>query len=185
MTLRGVRVTVLCEDTAHERFVRTHLKEHGVDISRHYRALPLCGGDGAGDRYVRDQYADAVRALRSRAHDANVALVVMTDVDTTSADRRRRQLSDALQEEHEAPRGTSERIVLLLPRRNVETWVVHLNGERVDEERDYKPQPQAADVGAAARALREHCRDGGSPCCPDSLLDGCRELQRLDGPSSA
>lgn len=184
MTLRGVRVTVLCEDADHERFVRTHLKEQGVDISRHYRSLALAGGGGAGDQHVRAQYAREVRALRSRAHDANVALVVMTDVDTATPASRRQQLSDALQEAHEAPRGTQERIVLLLPRRNVETWVVHLNGTRVDEERDYKPQPPA-DFVAAAQALREHCREAQSGCCPDSLLDGCRELRRLDATSGA
>ena len=146
-------------------------------MARHYRSLPVTTR-GSGEQYVRSHYARAVQAFRSQSHDANASLVVMTDADMLSVAARRKTLDDALRQAEQAPRSTNERIVLLIPKRNVETWVAHLNGAAVDENSDYKPRP-VEEFRSAATQLHAHCGAAATQCCPPSLLDGCTELHRL------
>jgi hypothetical protein len=181
MTLRRVRVAVLCEDADHERFARHYLRGRGVDISRHFRALPLAQSQGSGEQAVRIGYASAVQAHRSKAHDASVSLIVITDADHLTIPQRRKTLDDALDTGGQLPRQPTERIAILIPKRNIETWVAHLNGGAVDETVDYKPQTAPA-FKSAAEALPQACSSTPAPVGrPPSLTDACSELQRLDG----
>lgn len=178
MTLEGLRVWLLCEDAAHERFARTYLRTRGVN-TRQLFPLPLTSR-GSGEHYVRTKYAREVRALRARGHDAQVALVVVTDADQGTVAARRASLEEALHTDGLAARTPVERIVLLIPKRNVETWVTYLNGNAVDESADYKPQtPEAFKL--AAKGMPEAC-SATQPAAdrPPSLVDGCSELRRLD-----
>jgi hypothetical protein len=125
---------VLAEDQRHQSFVRRYL--YKLQFSPHdIRFEPLPSGRGCGEQWVRERYAKAVEAYRSRS--ARTALVVAIDADTGSVDQRIRQLQDALTQAHLPQRSANERVAHLIPKRNVETWILCLKGEKVDEDTDY------------------------------------------------
>jgi hypothetical protein len=68
---------------------------------------------------------------------------------------------------------------VLVPRRNIETWVVYLNGALVDEVHDYKPMVPSAGFKTAAQRLPQTCRAGAPAGEPASLRLACEELEPL------
>lgn len=173
---RRVQVVLLVEGRDDERFLRACLES--LSRVRHVdRVLFPPPGSGSGEQYVREQFPAEVSAWR-RSHVAE-ALIVMTDADTLGVEQRRRMLERELQGAGETPRADDERIVLLVPRRNLETWVAHLNGAVVDEGEDYKPRPPD-DFKLAGKKLRPHLSHSGPDCCPPSLQDAKLELRRLE-----
>jgi hypothetical protein len=101
---------------------------------------------------VRTRYAPAVKAYRARAARAQTSLVVAIDADTEDVARRTRQLEDSLAAEELSSRSNTERIVHLIPKRNIETWILNLNGNPVDEETDFRRAPGIeSQIGSAAQ----------------------------------
>jgi hypothetical protein len=141
---------VLVEDQNQQRFVLRYLKRLGYK-PKDIRFEPLTSG-GSGEQWVRTRYALNVQAYRARSAKAESSLVVAIDADTDEVARRTRQLEETLAAEGLSPRTDREKIVHLIPRRNIETWILNLNGERVDEETDYRHRPGVEDQFAAAAA---------------------------------
>jgi hypothetical protein len=115
------------------------------------------GGKGSGEQWVRERYPAAVRAFRARnsGGKAKSELVIAIDSDTEPIDRRQLQLKDLLIAHRLSERVSGEAIVHLIPRRNIETWVLFLNNRKVDEQKDYKQAPDIDDlIGEAARAFQ-------------------------------
>jgi hypothetical protein len=177
VSLDGWRAYLLCEDADHERFVRHYLYSRGVK-RRHIYAAPLTSR-GAGEAYVRARYPIEVQAHRARSHDAHVALIVVVDADQTTVAARTLLLDEALHAAGHARREAAERIVVLIPKRNVETWVAYLTGVEVDEVSDYKPRPPEAFRNAAATLSAACAADRQHAPRPASLVVACAELQRL------
>jgi hypothetical protein len=67
-----------------------------------------------------------------------VALVVAIDADISTVAQRENELETALAEVGELRRQADEAIVLLIPKRHIETWILCLLGEHVDEVTGYK-----------------------------------------------
>jgi hypothetical protein len=100
-----------------------------------------------------------VNAYRARSAKANSALVVVIDSDTEPIQRRQRQLRDALAKIDLPERASGEAIVHLIPKRNIETWVLFLNGRKVDEETDNKGEPKVDElIVDAARTFHDLIR---------------------------
>jgi hypothetical protein len=78
--------------------------------------------------------------------------------------------------------GAAEQIARLVPKRNIETWILCLNGQEVNEETDYK---EARDdwselTPRAAEMLFQYTRPNAqAPSCIDFLQRGVTELKRL------
>jgi len=106
----------------------------------------------------------------------------MVDADVGTVQDRLTQLDQALMNTGKAPVGAAERIARLVPRRNVETWILCLNGDAVDEETDYKTRNAWSRlIAKAAETLSQWTPPRGEPSelCVDSLRMGIRELGRL------
>src|SRR5262245_18375594 len=97
---------------------------------RDIRLVPLPAGKGYGEQWVRQGYLAEVIGLRRRA--ANTALIVAIDADTIEVEQRRRQLDAA------ASSLAGEKIVHLIPKRNIETWILCL--KRQPRRRDNRLQ---------------------------------------------
>lgn len=179
MALRDAQVILLCEDLMQQNFAYWWLRERGTRREKITR-LPLPAGARAGEQYVRQRYASEVQAFRGRAARMALALVVVMDADLGTVERRLRQLDDGLKELDLAIRGEAEAICLLVPRRNIETWIHFLRepSAPVDEETDYKPKEHAACQEAARGLARWTVL---APGAPDSLRRGWDELGRLRG----
>lgn len=139
MAARNLRFIVLAEDHTHQHFVRSWLKSAGVEPRDIFlrKVAADATGDG-GEKYVRQQYATEVQYYRSKANHQRIALIVVVDADTGTVARRHQQLEDALDQGGVPPRETGERIAILVPRRNIETWLQALVGTTVDEVTDHK-----------------------------------------------
>ena len=175
-------VVVLAEDARHQQFVRQYLYQ--LRYSRHdIRFEPLPSGRGCGEQWVRKRYVETINAYRARAARARTALIVAIDADTQEVNWRLRQLQDALERNALPPRTVSESIVHLIPKRNVETWILCLNGGSVDEVTDYHHEHGIEQlIMAAAAAFHEWSRPNVAPpsnCIP-SLRAAIPEVRRLE-----
>ncbi len=130
------QVIVLAEDRRHQRFVQKYMEQLGHSLhDLRFEGLPA--GRGCGEQWVRERYAGAVAAYRARSSRAQTALVVAIDANGGDVPRRLRQLQEALGEAELFPRRDNEKIIHLIPRRNIETWILCLNGRTVNEDDDY------------------------------------------------
>ena len=132
---------------------------------------------------MRMRYALDLRAYRARAARAQSLLVVAIDADAGDVARRSRQLEDSLVAEGLSPRTRAEKIIHLIPKRNVETWILNLNGHPVDEETDYSRHPDVEGlILPAAQTLYDWTRPNAviPPHCVPSLRLAIDELRRLE-----
>lgn len=179
---RGVRVTLLAEDEAIERLAREVLLGLGFHRREIYVvAYPV--GKGSAKQWVTQQYPSQVKVYRSKAHSQQICLLVGTDADEKSVVQRRAQLDAALRFGNLDSRGASERIVFWIPRWNMETWLLSLSGQDVNENDDNcKSRVHHPDyVAASAEFLRQfdNYRRGEPLVTLPSLESAYTETQRL------
>ena len=173
-------VIVIAEDEHHEALIRRFLRECG--LTRHeIRIERSPSGQGSAEHWVRKRFVIEVSVFRSR--HAQTKLIVIIDADTSTVHNRIRQLDQALPDSQKPIIGTSaEQIARLVPKRNVETWILCLNGQDVDEETDYKGTRDdwSQQITPAAETLFQWTRPNIQPLqCIDSLQRGVTELKRL------
>jgi hypothetical protein len=177
-----IYVVVVLEDVRHEMFVRRYLKRLGVG-EREMRIERSPSGEGSAEQWVKTRFAKEVSAYRNRQARAASALILMIDADAYSVRDRLAQLDQALRDGGKQIVAEGERIARLVPKRNGETWILCLNGQRVDEETDYKAtRKDWTDlIPLAAETLSVWTRpDTRLPnYCIDSLRSGAEELKRL------
>jgi hypothetical protein len=174
-------VVVLAEDARQQRFVRRYLYRLGY---KHYQIefeSPV-SGRGSGEQWVRARYARTVLAYRSQTKHVSTALIVVIDADKGGVAGRRQQFQDSLRESRITARGDDEPVVHLIPKRNIETWLLCLTGMEVDEGTDYHDRPRIDErIDTAATAFFDGSRANTKP--PDhwiaSLLSAIPEVQRL------
>lgn len=145
------RVTVLCEDKSHFHFVMGYLEALGFEANKITgKIAPL--GRGSGEQYVREQFAKFVTTRRQVKHE-NVILVVITDADKHTYEHRFKTLTDTLTESL----SKEEKIVVLIPARNIETWFRYAdNPVECDEQTDYKSQYKQASPSTYGKRYAEN-----------------------------
>ena len=168
------QVVVLCEDHQHWVFAYRFLTRSGIH-GRRIRPNFSATGQGSGEQYVRVQYPIEVADQRQRAARLNSALIVIQDCDIRSVQERRTTL------EQSAARGPNDRIALLFPKRNIETWIRFLtDGVAVDETQRYpKLRGRESECHAAADRLASKDEYRLTPDVPDSLRAACPEIRRI------
>jgi len=174
---------ILAEDAIQQNFVRRYLEECGHTGPLRLVPLPAKGVGGSGEKYVRDQYPHQVQACRSSlGRRAAAILIVIIDVDLETTQRRWVQLSDSLKRASMSDRTEVEPIVVLIPKRHVETWIRALLGDHVDEVTDYKrPMPTAKEIKDSASELYVWTRLGADPgpTSPASLTASIPEWRKI------
>ena len=176
---RHADIIILCEDAAHANFVRHHLKKRGFN---HRQLRPQTAPSGSAVQFVLQRYAEEVKAYRSQANHLSLALITIIDADRQEVQHIHRRLEEQLQNANIENRKTGERIALLVPKRNIETWIVYLQGTPVDEESDYKQHSLAKNYKQAGITLAEQLGQQPGADCPQSLQMALNELKdRLPG----
>lgn len=170
--MSGFRIRALIEDRGHEKMLRglVERKQRARDLY----VEPYPKGRGAAEKFVRDQFPAFVTDLRRKKNQGSLWGVVVVDGDVEGFQRRRTHLLDALAGAAIAPLSTEDRVVVLVPTRNVETWAWCLLANQVDEETDYK-QLVTTDLRRLFAASWEPVRQGE----PLSLSAGRAEWGRL------
>jgi hypothetical protein len=181
---RIANIILLVEDINQENLLRRYLQRLGHE-NRNMRPLRLPSGQGSGEQFVRERYASEVRAIRAQLTRTSACLIVMIDADTGTIGDRRQQLERALRDADGPARSQTEPILHLIPKRNVETWILCLNGAGVDEVNDYRHDPRvdAQSIKQAAGALYAWTRRNFvvPHSCVPSLHECLPEFHRLPG----
>jgi hypothetical protein len=183
---------ILCEDMLQRVFVYRFLRNYDVN-PRAIFPVKLPDGDGSGEKYVRTEYPNQIKAYRDRRSKTksteNTVLIVVIDADNGLVENRQKQLSDAARSVEVAPRSDDDLIVHLIPKRHIETWLAFLGkANNVDEETSYKPQhsfhkkeheshPLIDEFTEMFRSLRQHQLPLNSP--PSLMRALEKELERL------
>jgi len=168
------QVIVLCEDRQHWVFAYRFLTQSGVH-GRRIRPRVSPSGQGSGEQYVREQYPIEVAEQRKRAARLNSALIVIQDCDLTTLEVRRATL------EQSAARGPNDRIALLFPKRNIETWIHFLTDRDAVNEVDSYPKLRGreSDCHRASDRLAAKNEYRLSADVPSSLRAACPEIRRI------
>ena len=176
---RNVQIVLLCEDAQHETFVRRFLNRMGWS-TRRLRVERAPGGRGSAEQFVRARFPSELAEHRRRAH-VTQALVVVIDGDHRRVVGRQAELDEACRESEVHVRRAGERVLLLVPTWNVETWIAYLDGQTVDEmRRDYPRLQRPRQCQQHVDSLAAMCRgDGLRAPAPPSLEAACAEYQRL------
>ena len=178
--MSGVNITLLCEDSQTDAFVRRFLKWRNFR-GRDIRTLPLPAGSQSGEQWVREQYPAELRAIRERKGSKNAYLIVVIDADRGTTSRRRAQLDAACDERRVPRRKASDPVLMIVPRRNIETWLAYLGGATVDEDTKYRGPRRERDCDPHANRLYAMCHEAQrlDEGAPPSLQEACEEYGRL------
>jgi hypothetical protein len=180
---RTAAYVVVAEDRAGMRFVEQYLRSIGVD-SRAIRSRYSPPGRGSGKQWVTTTYPAEVRGFREKKNHVWKVLLVVTDADELSVAERVGQLARSLADAGSAPRADEERIALVIPKWEIETWAEHLlTGAPVTEDAKmgWPVARSGRDSHAAGGKLLGH-RGAPKPspgCCPPSLEASDVELARV------
>jgi hypothetical protein len=148
---------VLCEDETHWLFVYRWLLAKG-SMPNEMVLVPLPAGRGAGFAHVVSRYAQEMREYRRKAnHLQSRRLIVVLDGDVSTVQQRLAALAAELDRTGLAARDAAERVCILVPCRNGETWLHFFHGHPVNETADYKSlyagDAKALACGAAGTAF--------------------------------
>ena len=181
MASRNVSVVIVCEDTQQEVFIRYWLESKGLN-PRKFRVVKHSLGQGSGEQFVRSRYPIEVEELRrvGTHRPVGLSLVIIIDADVATVQARHEALDTALVQAGQTVRDNAEKIAILVPKRNIETWIHYVQGAEVNEIDVYrklnKPSDCKADVSRFAIA------PGDRPfktTAPDSLKLALVEIERI------
>jgi hypothetical protein len=175
---RIAELIILAEDLLQANFARRYLQRAG---HRNLNIKIAPSARGSGEQFVRENYPTEMQYYRQRSHHRRAGLVVVIDADVKSVNERQSELERALTEAKEAPRGATEMVAVLIPKRNVETWILCLTRESVDEVTDYSDRDLNAFTKEAAEIFYEWSRPNYTvpESCIPSLNQGLQEIQRI------
>ncbi len=169
--MKRAQVIVLCEDKQHSVFVYRFLKR---STNHRIRVIAAPPGEGSGE-----QYPKGLRALR--AATVNAVLIVMIDGDPAAGPTERSEQLDASCRQFDIPpRRPGEPVALLVPKRNIETWLAYLDGTTVNETDNYPRLDRPSDCRTHVRTLADMCsRRRLRQPAPPSLVAACDGFRNL------
>jgi len=173
---------VLVEDEHHKMLLYRYLLRRG--LSRYdIRIKPAPVGEGSAEQWIRANFASEVRAHRIRRAKTAAALIVVIDADAYTLVARLAQLDQELGKVGIPALRPDEPVARLVPKRNVETWILCLSEQLVEEATDYKETRDDWNdlIPGASQTLAQWTRPNADlpGHCIDSLHRGIGELRRL------
>jgi len=179
MSTRRVRLALLCEDSQHEAFARRFLKGMGWN-TREIRVEKSPSAGGSAEQWVRQRFPNELRVYRRRRQQEASALIAIIDADLSPVQDRIAELKAECDSLQIPFRRSDEAVAIVVPKRNVETWIHYLNGKKVNEEDNYAKLDQERDCRPAVNQLVELCKSTGiRPDAPPSLAAACAEYGRV------
>jgi hypothetical protein len=156
---RVCKIILVCEGWRDSAFARGFLVAAGV-VARSIDVKPNPGG--SGHDWVKTQFAQEAANLARFAEGRGV--LGLLDEDGQGATARQQEVADRLRERGLGPISAQDGRCLLLPTRNLETWLYWLTAQRsglpsnVDEVTDYK---KAGPPTGCPRIGDPDCRPAG------------------------
>jgi len=176
---RTSMIILLCEDDLQEQLVVAYLKRCGIETASPVlvRKNPSRTVHGGNVTWVIREFPKEFEAVRKRHESrANTLLIVVVDADNKDVTERARDLTDG------SLIGNGRPLLLLIPKRHIETWIRSALGDNVDETSNYKKPPIGkSEVREAAKTIHGWARDvppAGQSCAP-SLRDALPNWRKL------
>jgi hypothetical protein len=177
-------VILLCEDQQHARFARLLLKLRGVS-DRRIRAHISPLGQGDAKKWVNECYPGDLTAYRAKANHINNVLIVMSDADNNSVLQRAQQLENACDMNKISGRLPHERVIFVIPKWAIETWILSLTGSDIQEDNQITSHHKKlafAKMTQAVTLLAKSCRGitgTKNNNFISSLFATCQEFDRV------
>ena len=174
----SARIRLLCEDRQTDNFVRRFLF-HRNFRSRDIHTVPLPDGLQSGEQWVRESYPRQLKVVRRRRQ---VGLLVVIDADNNTTTDRKAGLDQECVRQNVTPSSPNDPVIVVIPRRNIETWFHFLRHKRsVDETIIYQKLNRASDCHPLADELHRICheRQRLPDFAPQSLQAACWEYPKL------
>lgn len=140
------------------------------------RIVKSPSGRGSGEQWVREMYAKELKNYH-RGH-INYAFLAIVDGDKHGVQGRIQQFDNRCRELEIPNREPDDKAAIIVPTRNIETWIRYLEGNIVDETSSYPKLRFASECKTAVNRLLEYCKDAGLPNdAPNSLQMACSEFR--------
>lgn len=174
-----VQILVLCEDGQTASFALRYLKSKGFSNHK-IRILVSPAASGSAYSYVLNNFPVELENLRKDSVSRKLLAII-------DEDGKGRSIADFQEACKKVPvpfRTDKEPVAILVPKRNIETWIYFLEHQSpVDETKDYKTQVHhgisIVSCKQPVRLLDEICSDNNRANWPPSLAAACSEIQRL------
>ncbi|MDM8549712.1 hypothetical protein QUF72_06535 [Desulfobacterales bacterium HSG2] len=177
MSLRRVKIVLLCEDSQHEAFVRRFLKGMGWN-TREMRVEKSPSKEGSAEQWVRENFPRELKIYRQRRQKAASALIAMIDADNKEVQERIDEFKTACNLQQMPFRTDDEEVALVVPRRNIETWIYFLDGNKVNEQEVYPKLDRERRCKSAVKNLVRFCKSAGLvQDAPHALTSACDEYR--------
>ena len=169
-------MVIICEDTQQECFARRFL--YGMGWEKHQlRIQKSPSGRGSGEQWVREKYVEEIRNHSRR--NVRYAIAALVDGDTTGVSGRIQQFDNECIEQGVSVRSAADEVAIIIPTRNIETWINYLKGEEVDEYSIYPKLRYESECQPAVDKLLKMCKASGLPDeAPSSLKAACEEFRQ-------
>jgi hypothetical protein len=174
-----IRFTILSEGRRDYYFVKSYLEaKFGKNKVECFRSQTV-PGKGSGEQQVRNLFPMELAARRKRPREDNCWLMVITDGDQFSPEKRREQLAKEAWGKRISMADAKERVAVFVPCRNIESWFKWIDAGKVDESKDYKKEYRHAKPTKYAKELHRKCSEQiNAGFCP-SLQDACEQWQKI------
>jgi hypothetical protein len=178
MSDRVSHTVLLCEDDPQEQLVRRYLEKCGHrtgprDLIPRNASRSVQGGNVG---WVLKQFPEELKFCRRRNVRVRTRLIVVADADNFTVDERRGHLD---------PDGNltdADPVMVLIPKRHIETWIRAALGQAVNELDDYKkPELGKSQIRDAASQIHGWARDNPvpAPTCVPSLRQALPEWRKI------
>ena len=175
MSKRKVSLVICCEDKQQECFARRFLKGLGWDYRQLFFRINSAG-KGSGEQWVREKFAKELNIYHTKQW--TYAIIAIIDGDTKGVEGRITQFNNICREKRVPVRSNNDAVAIIVPTRNIETWIHYLNGETVDEETVYPKLKFESECQSAVDNLVTMCKGNGlSQDAPPSLHSACEEYR--------
>lgn len=179
MSTRRVRIVLLCEDSQHEAFTRRFLRGMGVNTRELWVEKNPSPG-GSAEQWVRETFPNELKVYRQRQQRAASALIAMIDADTKEVQIRVGEFEAACNDQQIPFRAVGEAVAIVVPRRNIETWIHYLDGKQVNETAAYPKLDRERGCKPMVDKLVAWCKSTGlATDAPPSLAASCAEYKKL------
>lgn len=174
---------VITEDVAGARFVEQYLRARGVG-NRDIHTTTAPPGQGSAKTWVTQRYASELRRHRRKASHTKKTLIICSDADQQAVGVRRGELEAAVHDAQLEPRAKGERVLLIVPKWEIETWAHHLltgQGAVEDKKVGWRSPESELKCHMAGKSMTEHRKPPSvlPPCCPPSMVAADAEFLRL------
>jgi hypothetical protein len=175
---KPAKITILCEDLQQACFVRRFLMNRGWTRHDLYESIAPAGS-GSGEQWVRERLPREMKAYRSKCNHLRNGLVAVIDADSLEVVDRVRGFETACDQQGVASKQSDERVLYVIPKRNIETWLAYLRGApSVDEQTQYPRYEYQSLCHPEVDRLDAMCQNGQlEGQAPASLQRCCQDFQ--------